>query len=358
MKRQSVSILLIVLLVFCLVPSCASDKNKSNNDKLQEDNAMSEKIRTDLADGLYADFQTSRGEILVSLEFKKTPMTVSNFVGLAEGTIANTKGDGPFYDGLVFHRVIENFMIQGGDPKGNGTGGPGYKFPDEFIPELRHDRPGILSMANSGPGTNGSQFFITHVPTAWLDGKHTVFGHVVDGQDIVDSIKQGDRLVHVKIIRVGAEAEAFHPDTASFQALVDASKAGEKAAREAKNREVLDEINRKFPGLTTTDSGLMYKVLGEGSGADSPAMGQSVTVHYTGTLLDGQKFDSSVDRGAPATFKVGQVIEGWNEALMNMKKGEKRLLVIPPHLGYGENGYPGVIPGGAFLVFEVELLDF
>jgi peptidylprolyl isomerase len=174
-----------------------------------------------LADGLYAKVVTSKGDILIRLEFEKTPLTVANFVGLSEGTKDSNRGKGVrFYDGLTFHRVIEDFMIQGGDPDGNGTGGPGYQFPDEINPALKHDAPGVLSMANAGPGTNGSQFFITHTKTSWLDGKHTVFGHVIQGQNVVNAIRQGDAIQKIHIIRIGARAAAFKADQNSFDALL------------------------------------------------------------------------------------------------------------------------------------------
>lgn len=176
-------------------------------------------------DGLYALMDTSKGEILLRLEFEKVPMTVVNFVGLAEGTINSNRGAGVrFYDGLKFHRVIEKFMIQGGDPRGNGSGGPGYNFPDEFHPQLGHDGPGVLSMANAGRNTNGSQFFITHVATPHLNGIHTVFGQVVKGQEVVDAIRKGDKLCRVNIIRAGANARGFVADQANFDRLLAASR--------------------------------------------------------------------------------------------------------------------------------------
>ena len=315
----------------------------------------------DLADGLYASFNTTKGEILIRLEFEKTPMTVCNFVGLAEGKINNdAKGAGePYYDGLVFHRVIEDFMVQGGDPEGSGSGGPGYRFADEFHPELKHDEPGVLSMANAGPGTNGSQFFITHGPTDWLNGKHSVFGKTIQGQDIVDAIEQGDKIETLKIIRKGDAAEAFQADGASFEALQKGIVDRENQQKEESQAGVLKQIEADYAGAQITDSGMRYVVHQEGEG-DKPTKGTQVKAHYTGTLLDGTKFDSSVDRGQPFEFSVGagQVIQGWDEAFLDMRKGEKRTIVLPPDLGYCSRGAGGVIPPDAFLVFEVELLDF
>ena len=314
--------------------------------------------KSNLKDGLYSVIKTSKGDIVLELEYKKVPMTVMNFVGLAEGVL-NLQDEGePFYDGLNFHRVIPDFMIQGGCPKGDGTGGPGYRFPDEFDPSLKHTGPGILSMANAGPGTNGSQFFITHVATPWLDGKHSVFGHVVEGQNVVNKIKTGDKIESIEIVRVGEDAEKFVCTKQAFSDLVE--KVEEEANRkEAEEQKKIDrEIDNRYPGAIKTPSGLKYVVLKEGSGSSSPKYGQNVTVHYQGTFLNGKIFDSSILRGEPATFKIGQVIEGWNEALQTMKKGEKRTLIIPYQLGYGIHGYPGVIPPKSTLIFDVELLDF
>ena len=318
---------------------------------------------TKLDDGLYAKIITPKGDITVKLEFEKTPLTVTNFVGLAEGTkdFKDSKGrtSGRYYDGLKFHRVINDFMIQGGDPLGSGSGGPGYNFPDEFDPTLKHDRPGMLSMANAGPGTNGSQFFITHVPTPWLDNKHTVFGHVVDGQDVVNAIKQGDPITRIEIIRVGDKAHAFKADQESFDKLLRELDKN-KSAREKERREKdMAMIKEKWPNMQTTDSGLMYEVVAKGSGTAKPRPGNTVSAHYTGMFLDGRKFDSSVDRGEPIRFPVGtgRVIKGWDEALLDMTKGEKRILIIPPQLAYGPQGR-GPIPPNSTLVFEVELVDF
>ena len=305
--------------------------------------------------GVYAEFDTSKGVIHIQLEYQRCPMTVANFVGLAEGSIKSSRPEGkPYYDGLVFHRVIADFMIQGGCPEGSGRGGPGYNFPDEFDSTLRHDGPGVLSMANAGPGTNGSQFFITHGATPWLDDKHSVFGRVVSGQEIVDSIAQGDRINAIRINRIGDEAQGFKADQASFDELK--KQHSEKAAK-ASSENALDIDESAY---TTTASGLKFLVKQAGTGSEKPAPGTTVHVHYTGWLMDGKKFDSSRDRGTPLSFPVGQqrVIAGWDEAIADMVKGEQRTILIPPNLGYGPNGYPPVIPPSATLVFDVELVDF
>ena len=309
-----------------------------------------------MKDGLYAKFSTPKGAILLKLTFKETPGTVGNFVGLAEGKIKNDlQAEGiPYYNGLKFHRVIEEFMIQGGCPQGTGTGGPGYQFNDEFHPDLKHDKPGVLSMANAGPGSNGSQFFITHVATPWLDGKHTVFGSVVEGQEIIDSIVQNDTIDTLEIIRVGKEAENF--DAADSFANFEANRL--KALKQQKKTQeaALESITQ---GFEKTASGLYYKIQIPGLG-DSPSKGQSVSVHYKGSLLDGTVFDSSHKRNEPIEFTIGlgQVIKGWDEGIAMLSKGAQATLIIPAHLGYGSNGAGGDIPPNATLKFEVELVDF
>ena len=219
----------------------------------------------DLPDGLYAQIDTSRGTIILFLEHMKTPMTVANFVGLAEGTIRFENSTAQhFYDGLTFHRVIKDFMIQGGDPRGDGTGGPGYKFPDEIHPDLKHNGPGILSMANSGANTNGSQFFITHKSTPWLDGKHTVFGHVIKGQEVVNTIEQGDRIRRVTILRIGPEAEAFVVNQKIFQNLVSEAKKREQEKLKMEHASTLQKIKKTWPDAIATKSGLLYMVTKSG----------------------------------------------------------------------------------------------
>jgi len=308
-----------------------------------------------MQDGIYAKFNTSKGEILVKLTHDKTPGTVGNFVALAEGNLENkikSKGE-PYYDGLKFHRVIPDFMVQGGCPLGTGTGDAGYKFDDEFHPDLNHSEPGVLSMANAGPGTNGSQFFITHVATPWLDNKHTVFGHVQEGQDIVDSIAQGDSIKSLEIFRVGEEAERYDAVDAfnSFKG----SKEKRLAEQKAKQAAELDKI---AAGFDETDSGLRYKMIQKGKGAQAQK-GNTVSVHYEGSLLSGQVFDSSYKRNQPIDFQlgVGQVIAGWDEGIGLLQVGDKARFVIPSDLAYGSSGAGGVIPPDATLLFDVELME-
>jgi len=308
-----------------------------------------------MQDGLYAKFKTTKGDVLINLEYKKTPGTVGNFVGLAEGNIENEaipQGK-PYYNGLKFHRVIADFMVQGGDPQGTGAGGPGYQFDDEIHPDLKHDGPGVLSMANAGPGTNGSQFFITHVETSWLDGKHTVFGKVVEGQNVVDAVAQGDTIDEVEIIRVGADAENFNAVETFRQ--FNGAKAEREAASKKKAEELLEEL---AAGFDKTDSGLRYKIIQKGDGAKAEK-GKTVSVHYKGSLPDGTVFDSSFKRNQPIDFPLGMghVISGWDEGIALLQVGDKARFVIPPFLGYGERGAGGVIPPNATLIFDVELVE-
>ncbi|WP_353777890.1 peptidylprolyl isomerase [Winogradskyella sp. 3972H.M.0a.05] len=308
-----------------------------------------------MQDGLYAKFNTSKGEILVALEYQKTPGTVGNFVALAEGNMENSaKPQGtPYYNGLKFHRVIPDFMIQGGCPQGTGSGNPGYQFDDEFHDDLKHDAPGVLSMANAGPGTNGSQFFITHVPTPWLDNNHTVFGRVAKGQDVVDTVAQGDEIESVEIVRVGADAENFNAIEAfrTFEGAREKRIAAEREARKA-------ELDKLAAGFEETESGLRYQIIQKGDGK-SAEKGKMVSVHYKGQLADGTVFDSSYKRNQPLDFQVGvgQVIPGWDEGICLLNVGDKARLVIPSDLGYGSRGAGGVIPPDATLVFDVELMD-
>ena len=308
-----------------------------------------------MENGIYAKFNTTKGAIVVKLTHDLTPGTVGNFVALAEGNLENkVKPQGTkYYDGLKFHRVIPDFMIQGGCPQGTGTGGPGYSFEDEFHPSLKHDRPGVLSMANSGPASNGSQFFITHIPTEWLDNKHTVFGYVVEGQDIVDAIAQGDLINTLEIVREGDEAKKWNAVEAfrTFE--------GSRAKREAAERDAAEaKMEQLAAGFDKTESGLRYKMIQKGNGKKAEN-GKTVSVHYTGQLEDGKVFDSSIPRKKPIEFPLGQgnVIEGWDEGIALLQVGDKARFVIPAHLGYGSRGAGGAIPPNATLIFDVELMD-
>lgn len=321
-----------------------------------------------LDEGLYAKFKTNYGEFIAELYYDKAPMTVGNFVSLAEGTNPKVKDEfkgKKFYDSLIFHRVMKDFMIQGGDPTGTGMGDPGYKFPDETLPELKHDTLGILSMANSGPNTNGSQFFITHKATPWLDGKHTVFGKIEEGFNIVDSIanvktaaanKPVDDVVieTIEIIRKGKKAKDFIAADAFNKGITEFEE--EKARKEA---ELNAKIENEYGDYNQTESGLRYKITELNESGKSPKSGDVVSVHYEGRLLDGKVFDSSFKRDKPIEFPLGQrrVIAGWDEGIALLKTGEKATLVIPPDLGYGLRGAGGVIPPNAYLVFDVELVD-
>ena len=308
-----------------------------------------------MENGIYAKFNTTKGSILVKLTHDLTPGTVGNFVALAEGNLENkVKPQGTrYYDGLKFHRVIPDFMIQGGCPQGTGTGGPGYSFDDEFHPTLKHNKPGILAMANSGPASNGSQFYITHISTDWLDNKHTVFGEVVEGQDIVDAVAQGDVLETLEIVRVGAEAEKWNAVEAfrTFEGSRAKREATEKAENEAK-------MEKLAAGFDKTESGLRYKMIQKGSGKNAEN-GKTVSVHYEGSLESGKVFDSSYPRKKPIDFILGQgqVIEGWDEGIALLQVGDKARFVIPSYLGYGSRGAGGAIPPNATLIFDVELMD-
>jgi len=318
-------------------------------------------VTTNDNDGIFADIRTNRGTITIKLEMEKTPLTVCNFVGLAEGKIANDKKDSGirYYDGLRFHRVIDNFMIQGGDPLGTGAGGPGYEFDDEIDPTLTHYRAGTLSMANAGPGTNGSQFFITHNATTHLDGKHTVFGYVTEGQDVVDMINQNDIMISIMIRRVGADAEAFTADQAMFDSLLLNLKEEQQAQINSVNSEMIAKITELYPTAVQADAGYFYVTTEEGEG-ESPASGASVSIHYTGSFMGGDQFYSTVSRGYPFELTLGtsDVVPGLNHALSSMTASEKRTVILPPELGYGETGAGGMIPPNAWLVYDLELIEF
>ncbi|HEX8268600.1 MAG TPA: peptidylprolyl isomerase [Flavobacterium sp.] len=346
----------------------------------------------DLPDGLYADIETTKGNIVVELAFEKTPVTVANFVTLAEGEnkfVREELKGRPFYDGLKWHRVIPNFMIQGGDPDGTGAGDTGYKFKDE-ITDLQHNDGGVLSMANSGPGTNSSQFFITHVATPWLDGLHTVFGHVVgNGMETVNAIMQDDAILSVKIIRKGEAAKKFNAVKIFDEYFAKAAENLEKKAAtdvenkiiyEAKYKAILDKKAAELTDLkatsTKSSTGLQYKIIQKGNGS-KPAPGTVINIMYAGFLESGELFDSNVEAVAttfgkfeqaradgggyrPIQFTYGDkdgMIPGFIEGLEKMSFGDKAILFIPSYLGYGAQGAGGVIPPNANIIFEIEILE-
>ena len=340
----------------------------------------------DLDDGLYANMETNKGNILLRLEFQKTPITVANFVSLAKGTnpyVVGAKKGKKYYNGIIFHRVIKDFMIQSGDPLGTGEGDPGYKFIDEFPKDslgnllLKHDKAGILSMANSGPATNGSQFFITHKETPWLDGKHTVFGNVVAGQAVVDSIVQNDTIRNIEIIKIGKVAKKFNAEkkfSSYYEKYQKEIKEKEKKMQQAAAA-TLTKINKYAAEAEELPSGLKL-VITETKNGEFPPKGSNVKVNYAGYFTDGRLFDTSYKEVAmaygtydeakdqqngyaPFTVIYGpnaHLIGGFKEGLQKMKIGDKAMIFIPSHLGYGEQGAGKVIPPDTDLVFELELV--
>jgi len=341
----------------------------------------------DLDDGIYADVETDKGDILLKLEFEKTPITVANFVSLAEGTntFVSEKFNGiPFYDGLKFHRVVPDFIVQGGDHRGNGSGDPGYKFEDEFPMDengnllLSHDAAGILSMANGGPNMNGSQFFITHKEAKFLDGRHTVFGHVIQGQAVVDSIQKDDVINKIEIIKVGKDAKQFDA-AAEFNNYFEKIEAEKKLQQEKKEKikaEFLEFIKENEVKATVLPSGLKVISIKKGNGV-KPKVGSKVLVNYAGYFTSGDLFDSNSkeiaqlhDKYDPRRDQMGgynsvsmdyspdaALITGFREGLQEMNYGDKVILIIPSHLAYGEQGSRGVIPPNSDLLFELEIVE-
>jgi len=335
----------------------------------------------DLEPGIYADIETSKGNIILFLEYEKTPLTVSNFVALTEGNHPSEdltkeyKGK-KYYDGIVFHRVIEDFMIQGGDPTATGQGGPGYEFDDE-ITDLQHSGPGILSMANAGQGTNGSQFFITHKATPWLDGKHTVFGRVIEGQEVINSIIRNDTIIKLTIIRKGEKAKGFNAPSVFEQSLSEMKE--EQKLKELKNSEKQKQNLEKFliqkTTVKTTSSGLEYNVTLKGKGLKVGSV-KKVLAHYAVYLSDGSIVETSMldvakendiydfrkeDSGGydPLPFDIseqGQLVPGFKEGIRLLNVGDKATLFLPYDIAYGESGNR-TIPAKSNLIFEIEVIE-
>ncbi len=355
-----------------LITSCTPIYKKMNVDK---------EIYAGLSDGLYANLQTSKGNMIVKFEEEKAPVTVANFIGLAEGKISNkAKGKGvPFYDGTIFHRVIKDFMIQGGDPRGTGMGDPGYKFEDEKN-DLQHTGKGILSMANSGPNTNGSQFFITEVATPWLDGRHTIFGKVVQGEDVIDAIANVEKgpqdkpktdvvLEKVSVFAKGDQyknydaAKTFEEGkkniAAHNKAITEKMEAEKKRKEEEFAAAQAKLVEDMKAGMQSTPSGLHYRITTAIEEGKKPQKGDIVSVHYAGKLVNGTEFDSSFKRNEPIEIPIGmgRVIAGWDEGIMLLKEGESATFLIPSELAYGSRGAAGVIPPNAWLIFDVQLVE-
>lgn len=355
-KKKQFGVFIILLVYSFLTSSCSPSKYPQ---------------------GLYAELNMGKGQIVLQLEFEKTPMTVANFVGLAEGTINNSAlpAGTPYFDGSTFHRVVPNHVIQAGMPKDGQSRGPGYMFPNEIHPDLRHSGAGMLGMANSGPHTNSSQFYITLSDRSYLDNSYTVFGHVIEGIEVVHSTAQEDVIDSVVIVRIGKKAKQFKSDTESFQKLVTEAKQKLIEEAEAKLKREADIIQTNWPEANTTESGLKYVVVQEGQG-QKPETGAVLRVLYSGKTLDGNlSFTSNGDgnltpllEAASFEFIVGQspINPGINEALADMKKGEKRILILKSDLAFGTSGYYArevqgqkrfVIPPNTTLVYEIEVLD-
>lgn len=346
----------------------------------------------DLQDGLYAEIITNKGTAVAKLHHTETPMTVANFVSLAEGTntmVDSTYKGKKYYNGIIFHRIIKDFMIQTGDPLGNGSGDPGYKFPDEIVDNLTHKSKGILSMANSGPATNGSQFFITLKETPWLDGKHTVFGEIIIGQAIVDSIgamktNPGDipatevKMLEVNIIRKGSDAKSFDAIKIFEDKLTVLEK--EKEEKEKQEKEKNAGTAAKYSDLkskaTKLESGLEITFINQGDG-EKPKTSDIVNVNYEGYFTDGKIFDTNIAEKAKelgifderraadpkgyAPIQMpyspeAQMIAGFKEGIQKMKVGDKAVLFIPSHLAYGKNGRGPIAPDSD-LIFELEIVS-
>ena len=314
----------------------------------------------DLPDGLYARIETSRGTIIARLEPERAPVTVMSFVGLAEGTVDNSFRSGsPFYDGLTFHRVEPNFVVQGGDPNGTGTGGPGYRFPTETHEELLHDSEGVLAMANSGPDTNGSQFYITLRPAPHLDGGYNVFGSVVDGMDAVRSIQIGDVMRRVTILRIGETAQAYAASTEAFDRLVEELLERRAQEADATRAEAIARIEAQWPdAVEYGETGMYLTQIADGTG-EPPAAGQPIGVHFVLSLVDGSQLESTRDRGEPYRFNYLQqrLVEGLEIAIGTMGIGARIVVVVPPELGWGPAGIPPVIPANSYIVFDVERIE-
>ena len=348
------------------------------------------KAYKDLGDGLFADIETNKGHIVVKLNYKEVPTTVANFVTLAEGknnfVKVEYKGK-PFYNGTIFHRVIDGFMIQGGDPTGTGMGDPGYRFEDEFVPSLKHSKKGILSMANSGPNTNGSQFFITQVPTPHLDGRHTVFGETVKGEEVIDAIAKAPRngqdrpnedikIKNITIVANGKDAEKFDAVKvfdSYFKSVAKREKEKEERVKRA-SAKFLEEIKVQEPQAKVLPSGVKIFTINNGEGKQ-PKQTEFAMVNYAGYLRNGALFDSNIKEVEESYGKYqamreqqngyqpipfpytpsAQLIPGFKEALLTMKVGDKIRVFIPATLGYGEAGAGDVIPPNSDLIFDIEI---